>query len=286
MIDWNNPPKQKSIEDQIGSLTKEEKDCFDELRKFWDNDKMEVKYSDYQILRFARCSPGKYKFNPTTAKKVMTNYASWSKRIGLNRITIRTVRFELERHCLILPGIRDIDGNHVVYMKPAAFFPGKNSLNELLRSLVYLLESITEFEDACVTGICFMCNMENWGWSNFGVRYAKNFFDTLQGRFPLRVRKFLIIDPPSWFGAIWRLIRPMMSAEFAAKVKLPKLSEVGEHFQSLDEFPEAMGGKVNLAEQSKQFILYRYRVEGLDPNAPYQAGTDDGEDLHEDKVEE
>ena len=69
LYDWNNPPKQRSIEEQINSLNKNERECFDELRSFWDNDKMDVKYDDFQILRFARCSPGKVKFNADQSKK-------------------------------------------------------------------------------------------------------------------------------------------------------------------------------------------------------------------------
>jgi len=279
--DWNNPPKQRSIEEQINSLNKEERECFDELRSFWDNDKMDVKYDDFQILRFARCSPGKLKFNVNQSKKTMMNYAAWSKRFDLSKINISTIRHDFEKNCLFMPGIRDVDGNHVVCIRTAVFIPGKDSLDGFIRSLVYVLDAITHFEDACTNGICFVTSHEGWGWANFSVKTATTIMNTLQGNFPIRLRKLAIFDSPSWIGTALKIVRPILTADFQSKFKFLKRSQLLEVFRSIEETPDFLGGKLDTKERNKEFVLHRYEVEGLDPKAPYHSVDASEESSHE-----
>ena len=71
------PSKQeRTIEEQLAGISKEEKECFDNLRKKWnakfpDNSKT---LNDEMLLRFAYCSPGDQKFNDQATWKVMNNY--------------------------------------------------------------------------------------------------------------------------------------------------------------------------------------------------------------------
>lgn len=62
------------------------------------------------------------------------------------------------------------------------------------------------------------CILQGWTFANFGMRYARTWLDTFQGRFPVRVELWLIANPPPWFNVIWKLIRPMIQKEFAQKV--------------------------------------------------------------------
>jgi hypothetical protein len=218
----------------------------------------------------------------------------WSRQIDLPNLTIEKVRKQLETGCLIIPGSkykfflfllfeRSKKGHHLLYMRPARYF-AKDNLDDLLRSLVYLLERMTERESTATEGLSFMANMEDWGWSNFSIKYAKSFFDTVQvpfsslflivkGRFPCRVRMFLIVNPPSWFNMVWRLIRPMMSSQFAGtysiswskfseKVSMPQGKEIFEHFDA-DQVPKELGGELDIDAALSVFIRHRYEVEGV-----------------------
>jgi hypothetical protein len=73
VVSFLAPPPQRSVEEQLDSLSTEEKAKFLELRKYWDSEKREVKYSDYMVLRLLRNSPGKDKFNLASATKVHTD---------------------------------------------------------------------------------------------------------------------------------------------------------------------------------------------------------------------
>jgi len=255
--------EERSIDEQIAALPTAHKKALEELKEKWLAKERKVSFSDAMFLRFLRASPGDTKFNVRTAYKVMINYASWSLQIDLPNLTIAKVRRQLETKCLILSGAKSKQGHHLLYMKPGRYYPGRDNLDELLRSLVYLLERMTERESTATEGLAFMANMADWGWSNFSMNYAKNFFDTMQGRFPCRVRLFLIANPPSWFGMIWRLIRPMMSKQFADKVFLPVGDEIYKYLDQ-DNVPDEMGGSLDMNEALNSFIKYRYAVEGLE----------------------
>jgi hypothetical protein len=66
------PTGERSIAEQIAALTEAEKKCFDNLKEKWE--KTYEPFSDEMYLRFARCSPGKEKFNEKTAFKVMKSF--------------------------------------------------------------------------------------------------------------------------------------------------------------------------------------------------------------------
>jgi hypothetical protein len=262
--------KERPISEQIASLQPNHKDAFDKLKTKWNSKPRNVSYTDEMILRFLRASPGDEKFNVKSAYKVMKHYADWSIKISLSSLTIDKVRRQLESQTLLIPGCISKDGHQFLYMKPGLYFPqGQEDLDELIRSLIYLLERMVEKEKSSTEGISFMANMDNWTMSNFSINYAKTFFDTMQGRFPCRIRLFLIVNPPSWFSMIWRLIRPMMSSSFASKVFLPTKEELPSFIQgNEDEIPQEFGGKLNTSEALENFIKYRYIIEGKDYHDP------------------
>ena len=63
---------ERSIKEQIHSLTMEEKMCYDNLKCKWEE--IYKPFNDYMYLRFARCSPGPIKFQEKFAWTVMLQY--------------------------------------------------------------------------------------------------------------------------------------------------------------------------------------------------------------------
>lgn len=42
---------------------------------------------------------------------------------------------------------------------------------------------MTDNEIGSEEGICFIADMDSWGWNNFGVSYATQFFEAMSGRY-------------------------------------------------------------------------------------------------------
>jgi hypothetical protein len=57
----------------------------------------------------------------------------------------------------------------------------------------------------------------------------------LQGKkTPARVQLFLIVNPPSWFGSIWKIMKPMLSKEFRRKVHTIKVEKMKDSLAPVD----------------------------------------------------
>jgi len=67
-------PSERSIAEQIAALTAPEKACLDAIKVKWEKEHMDKPFSDLMYLRFARCSPGRKKFQQDASWKVMKKF--------------------------------------------------------------------------------------------------------------------------------------------------------------------------------------------------------------------
>lgn len=105
----------------------------------------------------------------------------------------------------------------------------------------------------------------DWKMTNFSVNYCYQFMMMLQGRIPVRVRMFLIVNPPSWFGKIWSIMKPMLAADFRKKVHVIPESELSKFLEKgYEKFlpQECKDGTVDTQALVEDFITYRKSVEG------------------------
>jgi hypothetical protein len=66
---------ERTTDEQIDSLDDQgERACFDALKTKWQDKYPEKAFSDEMLLRFARCSPGKKKFQTNNSWKVMRKF--------------------------------------------------------------------------------------------------------------------------------------------------------------------------------------------------------------------
>lgn len=65
---------ERSVKEQVDALNPTERECFDTLKKIWEEKHPDSPFADEMYLRFARCSPGAKKFNEKAAFKVMQKF--------------------------------------------------------------------------------------------------------------------------------------------------------------------------------------------------------------------
>ena len=161
--------------------------------------------------------------------------------------------------CLFLPRIA------VFYFRPSRFFPRDNATMSIIDNLAYVMQSMIENEQSLRDGIGLVANFTGWKMANFNMSYWHKLLMTLQGRrVPTRVQIFLIVNPPSWFGSIQAIMRPMMSDAFRKKVhviqtdQLPKYLSASYH----DFLPEDLAtGQASTKATVKAFVASRKRIE-------------------------
>ncbi|KAL7564477.1 hypothetical protein ACA910_001571 [Epithemia clementina (nom. ined.)] len=290
------PAGERTIEEQIAALTPAEKQCFDTLKEKWQahvvqhaqqqDDKKTKKnknkktqhdeeskpgvimmYSDAMILRFARCSPGVQKFNPKTAWSVMKKFDA-TRYLNLRVTTGDLLEAQLRSQTLFcVPGLQSKDGGHdVFYMRPSRYVPSETSTQTIIDNLAYCMQCLVErSEKACVEGIAFLANLTDWTMHNFSVNYCWEFMKMLQGRTPVRVRLFLIVNPPAWFGVIWKIMKPMLAADFRKKVHMISADQLSDflmpNFEAVLCDDMTGVGQANTKEMIDDFIAYRKAIE-------------------------
>ncbi|KAI8612051.1 CRAL-TRIO domain-containing protein [Chytriomyces sp. MP71] len=146
------------------------------------------------------------------SERLLGAYSDWHTRtLGSPSMRLSIVHvhaFLLTGILEVLPNVKDRDGLPIVYMRPNSYLPGVIPWQHVVNALVYLLEFLTTTDEtAAKYGFTFICDMKDWGWSNFGTSYAANFFAILSGRFPVRIRKFILVNPPSIFPLVWKVMR-------------------------------------------------------------------------------
>jgi hypothetical protein len=139
------------------------------------------------------------------------------------------------------------------------------TVTSVIDNLIYVMDCMMDNEASQRDGIGFVANMTDWTMSNFQVNYCYKFMMGLQGnKSPTRVKLFLIVNPPSWFGSIWRIMKPMFTNEFRKKIHMIPFSRMGEFLApGFEEYlPDDMySGRSNTQSIIAQFIQERKQAE-------------------------
>lgn len=123
--------------------------------------------------------------------------------------------------------------------------------------------------------------------TDFSTNYCFSFMQMLQGnQIPVRVELFLIVNPKPWFDKVWKMMRPMLSEEFAQKVHMIPEIQLEEHFDTgfEDYLPDEFKiGRASTIDMASDFLTYRLFLEGSKPpkvpsstpQSPYRGKTED-----------
>ena len=94
-------------------------------------------------------------------------------------------------------------------------------VSSYMNNLVYVMDCMVEKESAQRDGIGFVANR---------VNYCYKLMIGLQGmKTPMRVKMFLIVNQPSWFASIWKIMKAMPNEEFGNKVHMIKFEMMELH---------------------------------------------------------
>ncbi|KAL7569205.1 hypothetical protein ACA910_016763 [Epithemia clementina (nom. ined.)] len=251
---------ERPISEQIASLSADERQCFDNLRIRWKALHPDRPYSDEMYLRFARCSPGKTKFNEKTAWRVMNRFDRRYLVLTASRLESQL----LSKTLFPVPGLTTKEGHDVFYMRASRYFPRQTSTKAIIDNLAYCMTTMVEKEKNCAEGIAFLSYMTDWKMQNFAPDYFIQFLRTLQGRVPVRVRLFLIVNPPKFFDRVWMIIKPLLAKEFQNKVRMIPEEALGDYL--MDNYTEYLPDDMATGTQPSDvmvhdFVTYRKHVE-------------------------
>lgn len=203
-----------------------ELECLNRLKRFF-RETSSRSIPDEVIFRFA-CY---YDFQYYDAFVALQDYHN-NRRLHLRMVVGSNMLTQFQTKTLFpLVGLKtrrnDCD---VIYMRPSRYFPSnKGKTSDLVDNLCYVLNDLSQTKEQCRNGVALVANMNDWTMRNFSHDYCQQFLQALQGKqVPTKVQLFLIVNPPRWFGQVWRVMRPMLSKDFARKVYIIKERRLGD----------------------------------------------------------
>jgi membrane protease subunit (stomatin/prohibitin family) len=106
--------------------------------------------------------------------------------------------------------------------------PRKTTVQAFAEHLVYVMNCMHERESSYVNGIGLIADLSDFTVSNFSIPFMSKFLMLVQGRqVPVKVESVMFLNPPRWFGAVWGVLKTMMSSDFLkTKVHLISFHEL------------------------------------------------------------
>ena len=128
-----------------------------------------------------------------------------------------------------------------LFLHPSLHFPGTMSFESMLRGITTLLFELLTYDDCVRNGVSVLILLENFGWANFSLETEKVFMEVLQKKFPIRIKKLFLINPPFIMSAILALTTPFLSAKMKERQQKITLEELHMLIPS-EDLPLALGG--------------------------------------------
>ena len=125
---------------------------------------------------------------------------------------------------------RTKEGGLVLVLRSARSFPHSlpHGPISVLRGLWYALELISYDSRTQDLGVTIINDCRGAGLANAHSSLIRLFAGVFRGAFPMRVKNYLVLDPPMVFPLIWGLVRPLTSEKLASRVKVVKMKEVAK----------------------------------------------------------
>jgi glutaredoxin len=252
-----------TVKEEAVKSSRDEIRHFVDLKVAWEADDPNKSLTDEQILRFARFAKFNRQKALSTMKKADPSYC---------KLTAAKLKEQLDTKTIFpIPGLRTSasrEGNRgpsddTFYMNASRITP--SSVRDMVNNLVYVMECMYERRRSYDTGMALIANFTDFEMSNFSADCCHKFMQALQGRVaPVKASLFLIVNPPPFFDKVWKIMKPMLSADFVKITHMIGEDELWQFFDlGFEEFlpNEFIIGNADTDAIVQDFVAYRLALE-------------------------
>lgn len=159
------------------------------------------------------------KFDVGRAIELFEKYKTLLNELGLVYYDPKTLEPELMSGKFMYPGgHHQKDDSAIVIFTAKRHNPKDSNRLDVLRSVVFILESVMRNSTNQRHGITFVYNMRGSNWDNFDLALGEKMLSTLQDAFPARVSNIYVIDAPWWFSGALTILKTFMKQKLAGKI--------------------------------------------------------------------
>jgi len=148
----------------------------------------------------------------------------------------------------MIPGSRSKDGNAIIYCKIGQFHPqelGKDYVKTIVDYIIwnYSVGTFMNGIDYHRNGILFVTDMEGVGWKNMDIALIRKISGALMDNFPLKIKKILLINPPSILSTLLSVVRLFMKKKLLDRVEVIRREDLSNYIEEDQLWSEMEGGK-------------------------------------------
>jgi len=219
---------------------------------------------------FVMCSLWARKFDDTRTLKLLQDNLQWRKDNGFDKIPsireLEEITRGLSKMYNIIPGTRDKNGGGIIYVsfkKDVVFGVEPITVTSLKKWLAwyYYVGMFRDGLDALRPGWTFVEDLSEFGWSHFDLDIQKQL--NVYQIFPLRIRRFIMINPPAIFNAVIKIGKTFLSAKMLSRIETTNKPNYVANYVTNDQLWTQFGGEVEITpkEWADKLIDWGYKNE-------------------------
>jgi len=226
-------------------LFEEEKKALEEFKKQHDNTKY---YSDEFILA---CLITK-KWDLKRTAELVDNNLKWRRENGfMNLPTLKELEGFLDKNNMtfLIPGARDKLGAGITYTIMAEDMEiGKEPFTiptmKKWFAWFYYVGIFHDGIDSLRGGITIIEDLSGFGWKHFDIDFQKQMSSIWMDVFPLRIKRFLVLNPPIILGAITKICKTFMKGKMLDRIEVIDKMKDLRQWVAEDQLPTQFGGSL------------------------------------------
>lgn len=239
------------IEFSEAHFSAEERECLNCLRKVCSNKHLKV--PDETIIRFAI-------FHGFNVKRASTAIVKKHDHPFLKlRLEEDLAKFMRNIKTVFpLPGLKSAIGSDVLYWRPSRYTPSSDQNRLLIENMCYVLNDMNKTIEQCRNGVLVIVNMDGYSMKNFHRDTQMKLTRITEGQIiPAHLVQILIVNPPTFFERLWKVVRPAFSALFSKRILIIKSSMIANFLmEGYEEYlpDEFISGKKNTSALVDEYV--------------------------------
>ncbi|OQV13234.1 Tyrosine-protein phosphatase non-receptor type 9 [Hypsibius exemplaris] len=149
------------------------------------------------------------------------------------------VKAELESGKFTVLSSRGFNGAAIALITGRLHFAKHHSAT--MKAILFQLDAALNDQNTQRQGLMLLYDMTGMGWINSDRALARDLLAILKGAFPARLKKILVVNPPSWLDIPFKFLKPFLSAKMVDRLFVISSTHLREHIP-VESIPESLGG--------------------------------------------
>lgn len=207
------PAVVKPWKEKFGELAQEQKDAFYRLKITVAENKWESMVDDWRILRYLVAR----QWNVKKATEMLTNSIAWEKEMDPANVVCQTCLKDPSSHIMQFSGW-DLQHRPIIYVS----YRYAKSRKDPDEAIMHNVETFEVMKNLMPVGVEQWVSITDFvsysHWNDGAGGVGKKVIEVMQNHYPERLGAQILIDPPTTFWLLWKVLAAFIDEKTKSKV--------------------------------------------------------------------